>query len=532
MAGNAIGRASLILGTDGAGLQSGLKGAEKNVFQFGDNVAKELEKQNSRMGAIASRVGGVASAGLNKGLQAGLGTNLAGLTSGISGKLLGPIGIALGGIGAASETIDSLKDLANISRSAKALGLDGSAFMGLQQVFKRAGIEGDGFTGALGKIQAKISEAGNGNAQLAGLFKEIGLDARALAGIPVDEQIKRIADGFATLDNEGDRSRLALKLFEEQGLKLLPMFSKGSKGIDDFIANGKKIGTVLSNSQLLAAERATSALPKLSASFDGLKNRVVIALAPIIEKWATMGTKLLERLQPVFNWLGKAFTTVADIYWSVMDKVFDGFSQAWEAVEGWVKELVGSETELMEFEDVAWQVVEAVAQAFSIMAQRVAQAFGWTVKQAGGAIEWLGGAMGKIGLEEWGAKWEKAGQDIGKWGEDVRNKWANWDGEQAGKNWVDGLRKKLEERQAELDKAAERERKKKEEMANFIDPSRLVNTIKKDSAEAWKLEATFAQKQLLDPARRVAEAQLIEARKANGLLFDIGNKIGKGVETF
>ncbi len=84
-----------------------------------------------------------------------------------------------------------------------------------------AGIRAAEFDMALQRMARRVAEAAQGMGEAKTAIQELGLDAAKLAQLPVDKQMNAIADALLKVENQSDRVRLAFKLFDSGGVKLL-----------------------------------------------------------------------------------------------------------------------------------------------------------------------------------------------------------------------------------------------------------------------------------------------------------------------
>lgn len=253
--------------------------------------------------------------------------------------ILGPVSAGFlavaGGAKLFGEALGRVKELSDIGIKANSLGVATEQYMGLAAAAKKAGVEGNEFGTLLQKSSAKIAAGG---ADVQGVLKAIGLDVKQLQAMSPDKQFLAIATAIKGVDGAGAQSAAAMKLFEEQGLKLLPMLQKGGAELQAFVQKQIDSGNALGGSEISAAMRAQAAIPKVQAAFDGLWNRIVIGLAPVIETIAGVFTKILAFAQPVFDWLGRAGQAWFGVIGPVVGEIIGLFGElaaaAWEWISG------------------------------------------------------------------------------------------------------------------------------------------------------------------------------------------------------
>lgn len=334
---NAIGKASLILNTATGKLASGLDSAYAMIAGF----------KNRIQGAFSS----FSLGGLGK---------LAAVGAGIFGL---------------SKAVESIQSLAEVGKTAERLGVATENLMGLSQAAKEAGVNSEEFVNLLGKVQAK---AGEGSADTAAALTLLGTSVVELRKLAPDEQFLRIADGIAKIQNPSQQAALATKLFKESGVKLLPVLRQGSDALRAFIAEQQRLGIALSGVDIAKAMRADESLERLSKTWRGTWQKIIITTAPAMETIGNAFSRILEKLSPVFDWISRAFTAVLDVAIPVFEAVVSALSEVVKGVASWATATLGFAGE--------WPSIEKVIVG-ALRAIGIAGAYAWDVFKIGlGAV--------------------------------------------------------------------------------------------------------------------------------------------------
>lgn len=119
------------------------------------------------------------------------------------------------------------------------------------------------------------------NAAAVNPFKTIGLDAKKLALLKPEEQIKKIADGLSKLKTHSDRAAAAQLIFGKGAAEILPFLAEGSEGIEKLAKNANKYGGVLSGDTVAASIAAEKASKDMNLALGGLTNTLGAALLPV-----------------------------------------------------------------------------------------------------------------------------------------------------------------------------------------------------------------------------------------------------------
>tara|TARA_R100000152_G_C6782231_1_gene219176 strand:- start:5601 stop:6872 length:1272 start_codon:yes stop_codon:yes gene_type:complete len=236
---------------------------------------------------------------------------------GFGGKLKGmaiPLAIAAAGFVAVKKAISQVSDAMNrLDREAKAaesLGLQIQELQSLTFSAQLAGLEGEQFITIFSKLQKKIGEAAIGTGEAAATFEKLGLSTDNLLKMSPDERFLAIADAIKKIENPALQAAMATKLFEEEGLKLLPMLQSGSEGIQSQREELERLQGTLSKHDTDKIQDANNAWTKLKTAAEGLWNQLAVALAPIFELIANILTEIVVWAVKAVNAFNKWINTI------------------------------------------------------------------------------------------------------------------------------------------------------------------------------------------------------------------------------
>lgn len=297
--------------------------------------------------------------------------------------------------GALASPFAKLDELGKLMRQSKSLGIDASQFQGLTQQFAKFGIEADMAATIFAKLGNTLVNGGDfDNPKAVETFARIGLNVKELAGIPIDQSFLRIASAIKQLPSAAEQANAAIGIFGKQGANLLPVLQKGGAGIEEFIAEQKKLGAVLSTEQLEAAASASkrwkAAKHEINSAWEGLVNRAAVIAAPIVEFAAKTVGKVFGMLAPVFDWVGRVMGQVGQVATAVFEQLSAWFAEAVAWFQDLGQELFGFMGEWPPVEKVVVEVFRGIGIAASLA---------WdTVKLGAGAIAFVSGIIVEQGL--------------------------------------------------------------------------------------------------------------------------------------
>ena len=320
--GNNLGSGVVVLTTNADGLTSGMAKAGADLKKFGEKAGADLKGGIAR--AAASGEGG------------GSGGMIAGLIGAMRLVASHPFIAAAAAAGLAAgvalvvgfqKSVKGLSELGSIDKRAGTLGVSASDLMGMDQMFKRVGVEADEANHVLALMGKNLLQNEGAAAQLSRMH----IVPAELHDKSLTDQFRVIADGINRLPRGAEQATAAMAIFGKSGDQLLPMLQRGSKGIEEFIKENKEWGAILSDSQLRAVAEASKAWREakntIGDAFEGLKNRLVLIAAPVVKGIGEAVSNGMKRLAPVFAWIGRSLSAIGDVVEAVWDNIEAGASE-------------------------------------------------------------------------------------------------------------------------------------------------------------------------------------------------------------
>lgn len=176
----------------------------------------------------------------------------------------------------------NLRAIDEIGKLQARLGDATEAWSEYRLVADRAGIRFSVLSIGLQRLQRRVAEAAVGQGEAQDALRELGLEAEALSRLPITQQFERVADQLSLVSKESDRTRLAFKLFDSEGVALLQTMENGAAGIRQVREEAQQLGLSLDRDAVDKAVAAQDALTNLSGVLQGLAERFLITLTPAI----------------------------------------------------------------------------------------------------------------------------------------------------------------------------------------------------------------------------------------------------------
>src|SRR5262245_58507509 len=111
-------------------------------------------------------------------------------------------------------------------------------------------------------------------------FTRLGINLADVRKGNIQAVLLQAADGLSKIKNPATRAALVVQLFGRQGLKLLPILMKGSKGIEDQLELAEKYGATISQKTVKSVGDLAEKQRELKLAQDGVKNSIGQALLP------------------------------------------------------------------------------------------------------------------------------------------------------------------------------------------------------------------------------------------------------------
>lgn len=177
-----------------------------------------------------------------------------------------------------------------LAKVADKLGVATDKLAGLRLAGELTGVATNQLDLGLQRFTRRLAEASKGTGEAQNALKELGIDAREVAQLPLDEQFKRIADAMEGVDSQSDKIRLGFKLFDSEGVNLIRTLALTRKGLDDVQDRAKTLGLALTRVDAARLEIVNDQFLLLRKAAEGFAQQFAIVISPVL----TVLTRKLE----------------------------------------------------------------------------------------------------------------------------------------------------------------------------------------------------------------------------------------------
>ena len=166
---------------------------------------------------------------------------------------------------------------------------------------------------ALKGLTNKLYEASNGSQEAQQVFDKLGIRIKDLnTGVlrPASDVMLEVADKFQKMGTSSEKSAMSIKLFEEGGLKLIPLLNQGSNGIEKMGNWFDRLGITATESSVQMATEFSRNWRTLDLMFEGvvatLGRKLMPAFVQASEAAIKYGADLIQRIdwEKVINYVG------------------------------------------------------------------------------------------------------------------------------------------------------------------------------------------------------------------------------------
>jgi hypothetical protein len=175
------------------------------------------------------------------------------------------------------DTIDLDDKTAKLSTR---LGISTEALSQYRFVAERSGVDFNVLTLGFQRMTRRVAEAAQGTGEAQGALRELGLSASALTRLPLDQQFEIVAEQLSKVGVQADQVRLAMKLFDSEGVALVQTMQKGAAGIQEMRAEADRLGVTLTTEAAAQAEAAKDEMVRFDAAISALSNNIARGLVP------------------------------------------------------------------------------------------------------------------------------------------------------------------------------------------------------------------------------------------------------------
>lgn len=198
------------------------------------------------------------------------------------------------------STVNGADQLAKLSSK---LGVSTEALSQYKFVAEQSGVTFETLTMGWQRMTRRIAEAAQGTGEAQGALKELRLEARELAKLSPEQQFEQIAKQLGRIESPAHRVRLAMKIWDSEGVSLLQITNQGVEAMKKLRAEADRLGLTVSAKTARAAERFNDAWNATGRIMTGVANRMLEHTIPVFEAMTSLlRGDYLNALKWVVDW--------------------------------------------------------------------------------------------------------------------------------------------------------------------------------------------------------------------------------------
>ncbi len=241
----------------------------------------------------------------------------------------------------AAEFKSVADNMEKVHNQAVRLNISTRILSGLDFAAKQSGVSVSIFSQSLDNMLQRIGMLASGVRTTSVHLSQFGLSAKKLASESPAVALREIVHALHHTGNAAERAALAQAIFGRGGLQMINVLGKGNKSLDAQIKLAKQLGVSFNAIQATKVEDANTALGKMQAVWTGLKQTLIIQLAPMV---TALGNKFANLSKSGVNMsasVGKGLMWVAHIFGIIMD-AGRAVRAIWYTLESAVNAIIGT----------------------------------------------------------------------------------------------------------------------------------------------------------------------------------------------
>jgi hypothetical protein len=230
-------------------------------------------------------------------------------------KSLGPQLAAALSVGTIAAFVKSAIDATEqAGRLSQQLGIAVENLGGLELAFRRSGLQADQMAPLLSKLSVAVAKGSEA-------LNAMGISTRNADGSLRDTMsvLREVMDRFAGYRDGVAKTTLAVGLFGEEGVKLVPLLNRGAAGMAEFDRQARAMGLTVDNEASEAARRFNEQVDLLQMRLGGLSRTVASQMLPVLSDFAKAlndtitQTNDLRQRDTLASWAEDAAIAVATV---------------------------------------------------------------------------------------------------------------------------------------------------------------------------------------------------------------------------
>lgn len=305
-----------------------------------------------------------------------------------------------------------------LAKTASKIGTTTEALSALRYAANLSGVETTTLDMAMQRFTRRLSEAVKGTGEAKGALQELGIDAREISQLPLDERMAVLADAFGNVSSETDKLRLAFKLFDSEGVALVNMLNNGSDGLKAMFDDAEALGLIMRSNAAKGVEQASDSLYRMGRVAIGVRDSFVAGIAPAIKLVSDRIVTLVKEAVESKGGFQEFSKFLVNAFLDIVQSLGIAFIQ----IKGDINDLIGQGRKLQQAFTFNWGLpkqdpLKRIPKDVE-MAQKALDELDWLMQEAsaGGSTMYDGQIMS---LEQLRAEYDRIVDRVASWQEEL-----------------------------------------------------------------------------------------------------------------
>jgi len=186
-------------------------------------------------------------------------------------------------VGIAAVVKQSAQAGDEIAKSSKRIGVSAERFQELAYAASLAGVKQEEFATSMQKMMQRLGAVGKESEGIRNTLAKLGLKLEDLRRMKPDQAFTLLLDRIGKIKDPTMQAAAAVALFEEAGLKLIPLAKAGTSGLRAMAEEARRYGLVLSNETIKKTEEANQELDKIGKALRAAGINIAAGFLPAIQ---------------------------------------------------------------------------------------------------------------------------------------------------------------------------------------------------------------------------------------------------------
>lgn len=255
-------------------------------------------------------------------------------------SLAAKIAVLAGPTAIGALTVSSMRAIDAQQKFADVVGTTQAKLAGLQlAAAELSGVADSTLNMALQRMTRRLAEAAVGTGEAKDAIASLGIDARKFAAMDPADAFAAIGDELAKIEDEGTRLRIAFKLLDSEGARLVTTMAAGSKVLTEYEEKAKRLGIAFTRIETKKIEAANDAMLVGRKAASALGNTIALEVSPFIKDLAERWTEATLKSEGFKDAVTTGMNASVDAIGFVLDAI-NGVSVAWAGAEVAVRGVV------------------------------------------------------------------------------------------------------------------------------------------------------------------------------------------------